>query len=58
MLGSPTLSLQAIQEGNDVYFDCHVQANPYPSRPVTWKLNGLPLSPAKGMSLFAHSSAT
>lgn len=48
VLGSPTLSLNSIQEGNDVYFDCHVQANPFPSRPVAWKRDGVPLSPAKG----------
>lgn len=48
LLGSPTLSLQSIQEGNDVYFDCHIQANPYPNRPVVWRLNNEILMPSKG----------
>lgn len=52
VLGSPTLSLHSIQEGNDVYFDCLIQANPYPNRAVAWKLNGSPLFPSKGESMF------
>ena len=47
-LGSPTLSLHALQEGNDVYLDCHVHANPLPTRAVAWKLDGVPLAPARG----------
>ena len=50
-LGSPTLSLHAIQEGNDVYFDCLVDANPWSSRSVAWKLDGAPLAPARGTVL-------
>lgn len=53
MLGSPTLSLQSLQEGNDVYLDCEVRANPAPSRPVAWKLDSRPLLPAKG-TLLVH----
>lgn len=39
-LGSATLSLQSIQEGNDIYFDCLIDANPIATKPITWRFNG------------------
>ncbi|RWS17015.1 protein turtle B-like protein [Dinothrombium tinctorium] len=38
-LGSPTISLHSIQEGNDIYFDCHIDANPWPIKPIIWRFN-------------------
>lgn len=51
-LGSPTLSLQTIQEGNDIYFDCHITANPRPNKPILWRFRGVPLHPQQGTNDF------
>ncbi|CAG2105035.1 unnamed protein product, partial [Medioppia subpectinata] len=40
-LGTPTISLQSLQEGNDIYFDCHIDANPRPNAPILWRFNGI-----------------
>ncbi|XP_074593434.1 uncharacterized protein LOC141849125 isoform X6 [Brevipalpus obovatus] len=48
-LGSPTISLQTIQEGNDIYFDCVVDANPTLNRPIIWRFNGQILHPQHGI---------
>jgi hypothetical protein len=58
VLGSPTLSLQSLQEGNDVYLDCEIRANPPPSRPVTWKLDARPLLPTKGQAVLSNFCQT
>lgn len=47
-LGTGTLSLQSIQEGNDIYFDCDIDANPSVNRPIVWRLNGQILQPQTG----------
>ena len=47
-LGSPTISLHSIQEGNDVYFDCHVSSNPA-NKGIVWKFNGSVLQASKGV---------
>lgn len=47
-LGKPTISMQLIQEGNDIYFDCKVDSNPSPSKPIIWKFNGKRLPPQPG----------
>lgn len=39
-LGLPTISLQSIQEGNDIYFDCLVDSNPAMNRAIIWRFNG------------------
>ncbi|RWS23969.1 protein turtle B-like protein [Leptotrombidium deliense] len=39
-LGVSTISLAAIQEGNDIYFDCHIDSNPLPNKPIIWRFNG------------------
>uniref|UniRef100_A0A6P6YES9 Synaptogenesis protein syg-2-like n=1 Tax=Dermatophagoides pteronyssinus TaxID=6956 RepID=A0A6P6YES9_DERPT len=44
-LGAPSLSLDSIQEGIDIYFDCHIDSNPLPTTPITWLFNGEPLQP-------------
>ncbi|XP_015791631.1 hemicentin-2-like isoform X2 [Tetranychus urticae] len=38
-LGSPTISLTTLQEGNDIYFDCEIDANPHINRPIIWRFN-------------------
>ncbi|KAG0712927.1 Palladin [Chionoecetes opilio] len=38
----PSLDLNHIKEGDDVYFDCHVKARPDPSK-ITWLFNGAEL---------------
>lgn len=38
-LGTTTLSLQSIQEGNDIYFDCVVDASPMPVGSIVWRFN-------------------
>ncbi|RWS13262.1 uncharacterized protein B4U79_07967 [Dinothrombium tinctorium] len=48
-LGSPTISLNTIQEGNDIYFDCHIDANPPPNKPILWRFNGNVLHPQQGI---------
>ena len=47
-LGAPSLSLDSVQEGIDIYFDCHIDANPSPTTPITWLFNGKPLQPEPG----------
>ncbi|XP_053205304.1 uncharacterized protein LOC128389701 isoform X2 [Panonychus citri] len=39
-LGSPTISLTTLQEGNDIYFDCEIDSNPHINRPIVWRFNG------------------
>ena len=34
----PSLNPKGIKEGDDVYFECHVRANP-PARELTWRHN-------------------
>ncbi|XP_054169147.1 hemicentin-1-like [Oppia nitens] len=48
-LGTPTISLQSLQEGNDIYFDCHIDANPRPNAPILWRFNGNILHPQQGI---------
>lgn len=48
-LGTSTLSLQSLQEGNDIYFDCHIDANPPAAHALIWRLNGHPLRPSPGV---------
>ncbi|KAI2801357.1 hypothetical protein BLOT_010907, partial [Blomia tropicalis] len=48
-LGAPSLSLDTIQEGIDIYFDCHVDSNPSPTTPITWLFNGETLLPEAGV---------
>ncbi|KAH9420316.1 hypothetical protein DERP_011233 [Dermatophagoides pteronyssinus] len=48
-LGAPSLSLDSIQEGIDIYFDCHIDSNPLPTTPITWLFNGEPLQPEPDM---------
>nr|XP_046909544.1 uncharacterized protein LOC124491000 isoform X2 [Dermatophagoides farinae] len=48
-LGAPSLSLDSIQEGIDIYFDCHVDSNPAPTTPITWLFNGETLVPEPGV---------
>lgn len=48
-LGSPAISLHKIQEGNDIYFDCHIISNPRPNKPIVWKRNGNILLPGPGV---------
>ena len=47
-LGSTKISLHSIQEGNDVFFDCHVQSNPAPNKAIIWRFNGNVLHIQKG----------
>lgn len=48
-LGTSTLSLQSLQEGNDIYFDCQIDANPPAAHALVWRLNGQPLRPTAGV---------
>ncbi len=43
------MSLDNIQEGIDIYFDCHIDANPRPTVPIVWIFNGNSLHPKQGM---------
>ncbi|CAG2113293.1 unnamed protein product, partial [Medioppia subpectinata] len=47
-LGAPTMSLDNIQEGIDIYFDCHIDANPRPTTPIVWLFNGNALHTRQG----------
>lgn len=35
---------ERLQEGNDIYLTCKLDANPRPSKPLLWKFNSRPLS--------------
>ncbi|XP_074603639.1 uncharacterized protein LOC141857110 [Brevipalpus obovatus] len=48
-LGNPTISLPTIQEGNDIYFDCKIDSNPPPNKPIIWKHNDERLPPQAGV---------
>ncbi|RWS32019.1 hypothetical protein B4U80_11634 [Leptotrombidium deliense] len=41
--GSSSVSPQSVNEGNDVYFDCQIDANPSPKTAIIWRLNGIVL---------------
>lgn len=41
--GAAKADLATLQEGNDVYLSCNLDANPSPAKPVAWKFNGRPL---------------
>ncbi|OTF72240.1 hypothetical protein BLA29_001668 [Euroglyphus maynei] len=47
-LGTTTISLDTIQEGNDIYFDCILDANPMPTTPLIWRFNDEILEPKQG----------
>lgn len=32
-----------LQEGNDIYLTCQLDANPRPMKPILWRFNGRPL---------------
>lgn len=32
-----------LQEGNDIYLTCQMEANPRPLKPILWRFNGKPL---------------
>lgn len=49
-LGKATMSMQLIQEGNDIYFDCKIDSNPPVNKPIIWKFNGKILPPQQGMN--------
>lgn len=34
-----------LQEGNDIYLACQLEANPRPSKPPVWRFNGRPITP-------------
>jgi hypothetical protein len=36
--------LKNIQEGNDIYLTCQVNANPRPLKPIVWRFNGRQLA--------------
>lgn len=55
-LGSATLSLQSIQEGNDIYFDVDIDSNPISSKPITWRFNGDVLQSQTGKFVFSKKS--
>jgi hypothetical protein len=44
------MSLESIQEGIDIYFDCHIDANPRPTTPIVWIFNGNVLHPQQGIN--------
>ncbi|KAH7638534.1 hemicentin-2-like isoform x1 [Dermatophagoides farinae] len=48
-LGTTTISLNTIQEGNDIYFDCILDANPMPTTPLIWRFNDEILEPRQGI---------
>ncbi|XP_075678112.1 uncharacterized protein LOC113797669 isoform X2 [Dermatophagoides pteronyssinus] len=48
-LGTSTISLDTIQEGNDIYFDCILDANPMPTIPLIWRFNDEILEPRQGI---------
>lgn len=49
-LGTSTLSLHSIQEGNDIYFDCVIDANPMPTvASLVWRFNEELLEPRQGI---------
>ncbi|KAH9404633.1 hypothetical protein TYRP_000459, partial [Tyrophagus putrescentiae] len=54
-LGTTTLSLQSIQEGNDIYFDCVVDASPMPVGSIVWRFNEEILEPRQGIILSNYS---
>lgn len=43
---SSSLPPPSIQEGNDIYMNCQMDANPRPLKPILWRFNGRPLSSA------------
>ena len=48
-LGTSTLSLQTLQEGNDIYFDCLIKANPRSNQALIWRFNDRVLKPSPGV---------
>lgn len=48
--GAPSASqVGHLQEGNDIYLACQLDANPRPAKPILWRFNGRPLQ-AQGSS--------
>jgi len=43
----PAVNPRDLEEGDDVYFECHIKAHP-PAYKVTWKHNGLEIYPRPG----------
>jgi len=57
--GSQPLELrsrqQNIQEGNDIYMSCQMEANPKPAKPVLWRFNGKPMQQQQQQNVQAAS---
>ena len=41
--------LTNLQEGNDIYFDCHINANPRSNQALIWRFNDRVLKSAHGI---------
>lgn len=47
----------SLQEGNDVYLSCQLDANPRPSKPIAWRFNGRRLAPSPANSADGQAAA-
>jgi len=45
-----------LQEGNDIYLTCIMDANPRPLKPILWRLNGRPLQLNSNMIVMNNQS--
>lgn len=45
-----------LQEGNDVYLTCQMDANPRPVKPILWRFNGRPLQLSSNMVVMNNQS--
>lgn len=48
-LGTANIQLESLQEGNDIYFECVVDANPLAPETIVWRFNARPLEPRVGV---------
>lgn len=56
-LASSLPVLKNLQEGNDIYLTCHMDANPRPLKPIVWRFNGRQLVSSSSSAASSSSSS-
>lgn len=45
-----------LQEGNDIYLTCQMDANPRPMKPIMWRFNGKPMPQQQGSNMIVMNN--